>query len=29
MSFVLEEKYENPDVNLPFAFTITKCASNE
>ena len=26
---VLEEEWENPDVNLPFAFTITKDASNE
>ena len=27
--FVLEEEWENPDVNLPFAFTITKDASND
>ena len=27
--FVLEEEWENPDVNLPFAFTITKDASKE
>ena len=29
LNFNLEGKRENPDINLLFAFTITKCASKE